>query len=227
MAVRASPRSQQGSLDISANLHRDDSRKLARSAPRPATRCSARRRVADGADAIAEAGSHRIRSFPASTPLSKCPSTRVGLALPIPLASVSTNWFGSLRNSRRRAGGVNQLGLTSRRPSECSGRIGSLSTVTSPIRSRTLAGRRPIAGRHPSLFRPTAAIRASTRVCVGPDLPGQQSRLSRIAPALRSVWTGEESLRPFGLFPLVDGTFCGAGGIEPSHSCRSAPAQNT
>ena len=86
------------------------------------------------------------------------------------------------------------------------------STVTSPISSRTLAGRRSNRWTSSVLIPSYGCDPCPTRVRLGPDLPGQQCRLCRIGPALRSLWTGEESLRPFGLFPLVDGTFRGAGG---------------
>jgi hypothetical protein len=37
-------------------------------------------------------------------------------------------------------------------------------------------------------------------------------------------WTGEQSLRPFGAFPLVDGSFCGAGGNRtPVHQVMNDP----
>ena len=82
-----------------------------------------------------------------------------------------------------------------------------------------------IAGRHPSLFRPTSAIRASTRVRLDPDLPGPQSRLCRIGPALRCLGRGNSPFVQFGLFPLVDGTFRGAGGNRtPVHQLVDEPA---
>ena len=66
--------------------------------------------------------------------------------------------------------------------------------------------------RHPSDFRPReTASPATTGPRVG-RVPGHGSDPSCVRPAQQECWTGEQSFRPSPAFPLVDGTFRGAGG---------------
>ena len=82
--------------------------------------------------------------------------------------------------------------------------------------------------RNAAVIRPNSVLVTSRPAT---DEPGERTnaQLGQYAlskpPGQPHRWTGEQSLRPFGAFPLVDGSFCGAGGNRtPVHQAASARA---